>query len=63
MTQQVYTQKEVAEVLRFSVSKVKNLMRMGKLPYIKEGASTRITHKQLEMYLRARELERGYITK
>lgn len=60
--QMVYTQKEVAAVLRYSLATVQNLMRSGKMPYIKEGQLTRITHKQLEMYLKARELERGYIT-
>ena len=51
---------DVAYVLSLSESKVKRLLRSKQLGHIKDEGTTMITRRQLEAYLRERELEQGW---
>lgn len=51
---------DVAYVLSISESKVKRLLRSRQLGHIKDEGTTMITRRQLESYLRERELEQGW---
>lgn len=52
---------EVAYVLSISESKVKRLLRSRQLGHIKDEGTTMITRRQLESYLREKELEQGWV--
>lgn len=52
---------EVAASLSISESKVKRLIRSKRLGHIKDEGTTMITRRQLEAYLRERELEQGWL--
>lgn len=52
---------DVAYVLSISESKVKRLLRSRQLGHIKDEGTTMITRRQLEAYLREKELEQGWI--
>ena len=52
---------DVAYVLSISESKVKRLLRSRQLGHIKDDGTTLITRRQLEAYLREKELEQGWI--
>lgn len=52
---------DVAYVLSISESKVKRLIRSKQLGHIKDEGTTMITRRQLESYLREKELEQGWI--
>ena len=52
---------DVAYVLSISESKVKRLLRSRQLGHIKDEGTTMITRRQLEAYLRERELEQGWV--
>ena len=52
---------DVAEVLSISESKVKRLIRSKRLGHIKDDGTTLITRRQVETYLREKELEQGWI--
>ena len=51
---------EAAFVLSVSESKIKRLLRSKQLGHIKDEGVTLITHRQLESYLRMKELEHGW---
>ncbi|BBO23183.1 helix-turn-helix domain protein [Candidatus Nitrosymbiomonas proteolyticus] len=51
---------DVAYVLSISESKVKRLLRSRQLGHIKDGGTTMITRRQVEAYLREKELEQGW---
>lgn len=51
---------DAAAVLSVSESKVKRLIRSKRLGHIKDDGTTMITRRQLESYLRERELEQGW---
>lgn len=51
---------DVAYVLSISESKVKRLLRSRQLGHIKDEGTTMITRRQLEAYLREKELEQGW---
>ena len=51
---------EAAFLLSVSESKVKRLMRSKQLGHIKDDGVTLITRRQLESYLRMKELEHGW---
>lgn len=51
---------EVAASLGVSESKVKRLIRCGRLGHIKDEGTTLVTRRQLEAYLREKELEQGW---
>ncbi|KAA0232919.1 MAG: DNA-binding protein [Armatimonadetes bacterium] len=51
---------EAAFVLSVSESKIKRLLRAKQLGHIKDDGVTLITHRQLESYLRMKELEQGW---
>lgn len=51
---------EAAAVLSISESKLKRLLRSKRLGHIKDEGTTMITRRQLEAYLRERELEQGW---
>ena len=53
---------DVAYVLSVSESKVKRLLRSRQLGHIKDEGTTMITRRQLEAYLREKELEQGWIS-
>jgi excisionase family DNA binding protein len=52
---------DVAYVLSVSESKVKRLLRARLLGHVKDGGATLITRRQLESYLREKELEHGWL--
>jgi excisionase family DNA binding protein len=52
---------DVAFVLSVSESKVKRLLRSKQLAHIKDEGTTLITRRQLEAYLREKELEQGWL--
>jgi len=52
---------DVAYVLSVSESKVKRLLRSKQLGHIKDDGITLVTRRQLESYLRERELEHGWM--
>ncbi len=52
---------EAAFVLSVSESKIKRLLRSKQLGHIKDEGVTLITRRQLEDYLRAKELEHGWV--
>ena len=52
---------DVAYVLSISESKVKRLLRSRTLGHIKDDGATLVTRRQLETYLREKELEQGWI--
>ncbi len=52
---------DVAEVLSISESKVKRLIRSKRLGHIKDDGTTLITRRQVEAYLREKELEQGWV--
>ena len=52
---------EAASALGISESKLKRLLRSKRLGHIKDEGTTMITRRQLESYLRERELEQGWI--
>lgn len=51
---------EAAFALSVSESKIKRLLRSKQLGHIKDDGVTLITHRQLESYLRMKELEHGW---
>lgn len=51
---------EAAFLLSVSESKVKRLMRSKQLGHIKDDGVTLITRRQLESYIRMKELEHGW---
>jgi excisionase family DNA binding protein len=51
---------EAAAVLSISESKLKRLLRSKRLGHIKDEGTTMITRRQIEAYLRERELEQGW---
>ncbi len=51
---------DVAAVLSISESKVKRLIRSKRLGHIKDDGTTMITRRQVEAYLREKELEQGW---
>lgn len=51
---------EAAAVLSIGESKLKRLLRSKRLGHIKDEGTTMITRRQLEAYLRERELEQGW---
>lgn len=51
---------DVAEALSISESKVKRLIRSKRLGHIKDEGTTMITRRQIETYLREKELEQGW---
>lgn len=52
---------DVAYVLSVSESKVKRLLRSKQLGHIKDAGTTMVTRRQLENYLREKELEQGWL--
>lgn len=52
---------DVAYVLSVSESKVKRLLRSKQLGHIKDEGTTMVTRRQLETYLREKELEQGWL--
>lgn len=52
---------DVAYVLSISESKVKRLLRSKQLGHIKDEGTTMVTRRQLETFLREKELEQGWI--
>ncbi|MBX3097873.1 MAG: hypothetical protein KF812_13550 [Fimbriimonadaceae bacterium] len=52
---------DVAYVLSISESKVKRLLRARILGHIKDEGTTMVTRRQLESYLKTRELEQGWL--
>lgn len=52
---------DVAYVLSVSESKVKRLLRSKQLGHIKDEGTTMVTRRQLEAYLREKELEQGWL--
>lgn len=52
---------DVAYLLSISESKVKRLLRSRQLGHIKDEGTTMITRRQLEAYLREKELEQGWL--
>ncbi len=52
---------DAAAALSVSESKVKRLIRCKRLGHIKDEGTTLITRRQLEAYLREKELEQGWI--
>jgi hypothetical protein len=52
---------DVAYVLSISESKVKRLLRSKQLGHIKDDGTTLVTRRQLESYLREKELEHGWL--
>lgn len=56
-----YRISDVAYVLSISESKVKRLLRSKQLGHIKDEGTTMVTRRQLESYLKTRELEQGWL--
>ncbi len=54
-----YTTREVAVMLRYSLTKTKHLVRSGQIRSIKDGGSRRILPEYVEEYIRRRALEAG----
>lgn len=52
---------DVAYVLSVSESKVKRLLRSKQLGHIKDAGTTMVTRRQLENYLREKEIEQGWL--
>lgn len=52
---------DVAYMLSVSESKVKRLLRSKQLGHIKDDGTTLVTRRQLESYLREKELEHGWL--
>lgn len=52
---------DVAYVLSISESKVKRLIRSRRLGHVKDDGVTLITRRQLDAYLREKELEQGWV--
>ena len=52
---------EVAWLLSVSESKVKRLLRSKQLGHIKDEGTTMVTRRQLESYLKTKELEQGWL--
>jgi excisionase family DNA binding protein len=54
-----YTTREVAAMLRYSLTKTKHLVKSGQLRSIKDGGSRRILPEHVEEYIRRRAQEDG----
>lgn len=52
---------DAAAALSVSESKVKRLIRCKRLGHIKDDGTTLITRRQIESYLREKELEQGWL--
>jgi hypothetical protein len=52
---------DVAYVLSVSESKVKRLLRSKQLGHIKAEGTTMVTRRQLEAFLREKEMEQGWV--
>ncbi|MCW5939854.1 MAG: helix-turn-helix domain-containing protein [Fimbriimonadaceae bacterium] len=60
MEKLAYRIPDVAAALSISESKVKRLIRSKRLGHIKDDGTTMITRRQVEAYLREKELEQGW---
>jgi excisionase family DNA binding protein len=54
-----YTTREVAVMLRYSLTKTKHLVKSGQIRSIKDGGSRRILPEYIEEYIRRRAQEAG----
>jgi excisionase family DNA binding protein len=54
-----YTTREVAVMLRYSLTKTKHLVKSGQIRSIKDGGSRRILPQHVEEYIRRRAQEAG----
>jgi excisionase family DNA binding protein len=54
-----YTTREVAEMLRYSLTKTKHLVKSGQIRSIKDGGSRRILPAHVEEYICRRAQEAG----
>lgn len=58
---EVYTTKEMMEILKFGKTKMNALLRSGEFPAVKIGGQYRITKEALEQWMREHEKKEIYI--
>lgn len=54
-----YTTREVAAMLRYSLTKTKHLVKSGQIRSVKDGGSRRILPEHVEEYIRRKAREAG----
>ncbi len=57
--QELLTIGDVAEILKFSISRIRYEVSIGRLPYIKIGKSIRFDRKTVEEWVRKHEVSNG----